>query len=753
MTARKAKAKTTNKINPLYYSVARFFLKVSLVLGLTLFIYLIYLDSKITTLFSGQKWQVPAQLYARALEIAPGKHLSQAQLLDELQRLQYRVDPRLNGPGQYQVAGQTVWIYQRAFDFPAGHQAARLISVSFAGEFVQTLAGGREQKPLRQTKLEPQLLQHLVAAEQEDRELLALQQLPRSIKDTLLLVEDRDFYQHHGVSVWSVVRAMWANMLAGKTVQGGSTLTQQLAKNMYTNQQRTYLRKVNEALIALVLDYRYSKDQILEAYLNEIFIGQFKDNPVHGLGLGSKLYFGKPLAELRPHEYALLIAVIKGPSFYDPRRFPERAQERRNLVLGLMRDGGVLDRGQWQAAVSQSLDVIPLGHHLKGRFPAYIDKVRQELRHLIEDKTQLQNGIRVFTYFDPMAQQAAESAMLKRLEKLDPAIEGAAVATDYQQGALIAIVGGRQTQFAGYNRAISARRQIGSIIKPVVYLTALAQPKRFHLGSVLQDSPLSLKSGGNHWQPQNYDKKFRGPVSLLQSLSESLNIPTVRLGLQLGLPAIQQQLQQLGLEREVKLRPSSLLGAVEMSPLEVAQLYQTIANKGQYRQLATIAAITGQLGEAVYLRANKPEQRVNQAASYLLQYAMQQATQTGTAQSLAQQFPKQRFAGKTGTSSDYRDSWFTGFDHETGLTIWLGRDDNKAIGLTGGSGALPIFSAYFQQTGANSLFRAVPENVYKQFISKSSGRFVKDSCVNVLLLPVISVEMPMHENCDSDVIR
>jgi penicillin-binding protein 1B len=748
MTTRKPRAKKVNKINPLYYSVGWFLLKVMLVLALTLFIYLIYLDSKITTLFSGQKWQVPAQLYARALELAPGKHLSQPQLLDELQRLQYRADPRLNGPGQYQVEGQKVWIYQRAFDFPTGHRSAALISVSFAGEFIQTVASGREQKAIRQTRLEPQLLQHLVAAEQEDRELLALQQLPRSIKDTLLLVEDRDFYQHHGVSAWSVLRAMWANMLAGKTVQGGSTLTQQLAKNMYTNQQRSYLRKVNEALIALVLDYRYSKDQILEAYINEIFIGQFKDNPVHGLGLGSKLYFGKPLAELRPHEYALLIAVIKGPSFYDPRRFPGRAQERRDLVLGMMRDGGVLDRSQWQAAVSQSLDVIPLGHHLKGRFPAYIDKVRQELRSLIEDKSQLQNGIRVFTYFDPMAQQAAETALLKRLEKLDPAIEGAVVATDYQQGALIAIVGGRQTQFAGYNRAISARRQIGSIIKPVIYLTALAQPNRFHLGSVLQDSPLSLKSGGKNWQPQNYDKRFRGPVSLLQSLSESLNIPTVRLGLQLGLPALQQSLQQLGLAREVKLRPSSLLGAVEMSPLEVAQMYQTVANKGQYRQLAAISAITGQLGEAVYQRKNKAEQRFSSSASYLLQFAMQQATQSGTAQSLAQQFPRQRFAGKTGTSSDYRDSWFTGFDHETGLTIWLGRDDNKAIGLTGGSGALPVFSAYFQQSGANSLFRAVPENVYKQFISKSSGRFVKDSCVNVLLLPVISVEMPLHENCD-----
>lgn len=748
MTAKKSRSKKSKPLNPMVKTIGWFCLKAALVLVLTLFIYLIYLDSKITTLFSGQKWQIPAQLYARALTLKAGTHLSQNQLLDELKRLQYSLDPRLNGPGQYLVQGNTVSVYRRAFDFPTGHQVATLLHIGFAGEFVQSLTTGKERKALAVAQLEPQLLQHLVAAEQEDRELIQLAKVPRTIKDTLLLVEDRDFYSHHGVSLWSVIRAAWANMLAGKTVQGGSTLTQQLAKNMYTNQQRSYLRKINEALIALVLDYRYSKDQILEAYINEISLGQFKANPVHGLGLGSKLYFGKPLAELKPHEYALLIGIIKGPSFYDPRRFPKRAEDRRDLILGMMRDHGLLDESQWRAATDLPLDVIPLGEHLKGRFPAYIDKVRQELRAIVQDKSQLENGIRVFTYLDPMAQQAAEQAVLNRLTKLDKNIEAAMVVTDYQQGALKAIVGGRNTSFAGYNRAISAQRQIGSIIKPVVYLTALMQPARFHLGTVLADTPLNLKSGGRNWQPLNYDKKFRGNVPLIQALSESLNIPTVRLGLQLGLPALGQSLQKLGLQREVKLQPSSLLGAVEMSPLEVAQLYQTIANKGQYLELAAISAVTGQLGEPVYQRKVKAQSKIDASASYLLQYALQQATQTGTAQSLSQQFPRQRFAGKTGTSSDYRDSWFTGFDHETGVTVWLGRDDNKEIGLTGGSGALPVFSYYFQQLGANSLFRGVPENVTKQFVSKDSGRFVAESCVNVLLLPVIWGEMPLQTSCD-----
>jgi len=722
-----------------------FFFKLTLVGIATLVVYLIYLDSKITTLFSGNKWLVPAQLYARALPLAPGQHLSQADLLAELARLQYREDPRLTGPGQFWQEGRRVSVVRRAFVFAEGPAQSVRYDIDFGGDFIEKVTS--RGKVVSNARLEPQLLQHLVSPEQEDRELIQLKQLPKPIIETLLTVEDRDFYQHHGVSPLAILRAFWRNLLAGQTVQGGSTLTQQLAKNMYTNQERNYLRKINEALIALVLDYRYDKNEILEAYLNEIFIGQYKDNSIHGLGLGSRLYFGKPLAELRPHEYALLIGLIKGPSYYDPRRYQARAISRRDLVLDLMKEHGILNAEQHTMAKLQPLDVIPLGAHLQGRFPAYMDEIKQELRQLVPDPSQWQQGIRIFTYLDPQAQQALEQAVVERLKTLKENIEVAAVATDYQEGTVKAMIGGRQFQYAGYNRAISARRQIGSIIKPVVYLTALSQPQRFHLGTVLDDSPLSMASGGKTWTPQNYDKKFRGPVPMVEALAQSLNIPTIRLGMQLGLPAVDATLSKLGFNRDVTLRPSSLLGAVEMSPWEVAQMYQTIANKGQYLPLATVSAIVSDKGAVLFQRRVKAEQRVRADAAYLLQYAMQQATQTGTAAGLSRQFPRVRFAGKTGTSSDYRDSWFSGFDHETGLVVWLGRDDNQAIQLTGGSGALPVFMNYFKQQAPNSLFRAVPANVSKTLISRSSGYPVNNSCVNVLLLPVISVEMPISDSC------
>ncbi|HAT42097.1 MAG TPA: penicillin-binding protein 1B [Rheinheimera sp.] len=746
MTAKRTpKTSRTKAKHQVWHSLLRFGLKTTLVLLLTLFVYLIYLDSKITTLFSGNKWQVPAQLYARALELSAGTHLSPQNLLEELARLQYREDPRLNGPGQYWTEGRRISVVRRPFVFADGAVAAQRLDIDFGGDFIEKVSSNG--KAINRARLEPQLLQHLVSPEQEDREIVSLKQTPQPIIQSLMAVEDRDFYQHHGISPLAVLRALWNNVLAGHTVQGGSTLTQQLAKNMYTDAERNLLRKVNEALIALVLDYRYSKDEILEAYLNEIFIGQFKDNPVHGLGLGSKLYFGKPLAELRPHEYALLIGLIKGPSYYDPRRFPERALSRRDLVLDMIAEQGILNHDQHNMAKAQPLDVIPLGAHLQGRFPAYLDQVKTELRQQVPDAAVWQQGIRIFTYFDPAAQQALEQATSKRLETLKPDIEVAAVATDYQTGRIKAMIGGRQFQFAGYNRAISARRQIGSIIKPVVYLTALAQPQNFTLGTVLQDTPLTLRSGGQSWSPQNYDKKLRGSVPLIEALAQSLNIPTVRLGMQLGLNSVKDTLQKLGLERDVTMRPSSLLGAVELSPLEVSQLYQTIANKGQHVPLASLAAVTSAKGTLIYQRKMQASQRVRADATYLLQYAMQQATQTGTAAALSQQFPGVRFAGKTGTSSDYRDSWFSGFDHETSLVVWLGRDDNQPIQLTGGAGALPLFSEYFRLQAPNSLFRAVPPSVNKVLISRMSGRPVKETCVNVLLLPAISVEMPLQDSC------
>lgn len=319
---------------------------------------------------------------------------------------------------------------------------------------------------------------------------------------------------------------------------------------------------------------------------------------------------------------------------------------------------------------------------------------------------------------------------------------------NYQQAEVQALVGGKAAGFAGFNRALDARRQIGSMIKPVIYLEALEQAGRFQLATLLQDQPLSLKSNNQNWQPQNFDQQFRGAVNLNRSLAESLNVPTVRLGLQLGLPKVQDGLRRLGLNRNVHLHPSSLLGALELSPWEVSQLYQTIANNGVYQPLATVQAVTDQDGYALHQRSSQRYVRYSPQAVYLLQHALIEAGLTGTARSLQQRFANQQLAGKTGTSSDYRDSWFSGFDQDSLLTVWLGQDDNQATGLTGGSGALRVFTDYFAEKGVHSIIRYMPEGISWQAFSRKTGLPVLDNCANPLLLPAISGEISALSACD-----
>ncbi|MGI5308523.1 penicillin-binding protein 1B [Rheinheimera sp. WS51] len=724
-------------------------LKLALVLFLILVFYFIYLDSKITKKFSGQKWQVPAQIYARSMTLLPGKKISQQQLLQQLDALQYQRNAELASPGQYSVSRDHITIYRRPFTFIDGYETAQLFSVEFKRGSIHRITQRLQEQPINFARLEPQLIEHLVSPHQEDRELVRLEQVPEIFKDTLLLVEDRNFYHHHGVSPLAVLRALWVNITAGRTVQGGSTLTQQLAKNMYLSNERTLLRKVNEALIAIILDYRFNKDQILEAYLNEVFVGQKYATAVHGVGLGSRFYFGKPLAELSISESALLVGLLKGPSYFDPRRHPERALQRRDLVLRLMFEQHFLSRHQYEAAVMEPLFVIPRAKLSNASYSSYIDAVKKELRQLNLAHQLRQSGIKVFTHLDIIAQQDAEEAVASQLQKYDEALQAAVIVTEYQQADIVAVVGSRTQVDSGFNRALDAKRQIGSIIKPVIYLEALAQKGRYSLATKIEDTAIRLRSNNQDWQPQNFDKQFRGPVSLLDALANSLNVPTVRLGLQLGLPNISKGLEKLGLERDIKLHPAALLGAIELSPIEVSQLYQTIANSGLHRKQSTLLAITDNNGHILYQRQDALTRRYSEAEMYLLHYGLIQAATTGTAKSLTNAFPQQVLAGKTGTSSDYRDSWFVGFDQHKLVTVWLGKDNNNAIGLTGSSGALPVFSRFFRQQGVSSILRLMPEQISLQAFSVTSGYPQPEHCSSILLLPAFTDESMVVDGCEN----
>ncbi len=725
-------------------------IKLSLIFVITLGLYSIYLDGKVRHKFEGQRWQIPAQVYANIPEVSVNQPIDLNKIERLLKAQSYKSVVRVAKPGQYRRSGSKISIYRRQFDFGYGLEEASLISIEQRAGDVFRITQDAEE--VYQVYLEAMLVDRILSSEGEDRIYVSIDQLPQQLIDTLLLVEDKDFYVHHGVSPTSILRAFWANLLAGARVQGGSTLTQQLAKNMYLTRDKTIWRKVNEALMAIILELRYSKDQILEAYLNEVYLGQHYANGIYGFGLASEFYFGKALNQLQDHEIALLVAQVKGPSYYDPWRKPERAIERRDLILRLMFEQQFISQQDYQYALENDLGIRPERRIAKRSFPAYMQLVRRELNQMGAGGA-LQAGIKVFTSFDYDKQVNAERALQEQMKVLEQSgkskdLQAAMIISNVRTGQIQAVIGGKDVRYSGFNRALDAHRPIGSLIKPVVYLTALQQFDKYTLATPLDDKAISLKSSsGKLWQPKNYDGKFRGRVPLIEGLVKSLNVPTVNLGLQLGVDRVAETLLELGYDGDVPHVPSMLLGAIDMSPFEVNQWYNTLANNGEYNKPLAITKVASADGDILWHRELDREQIFSTKSAYLLDYAMQQVTVTGTAKSLSWTFPDKLIAGKTGTSNDLRDSWFVGYDSDSVVTTWLGTDDNKSMGLTGSSGALTIFKNFMQKQGVQSRFADQPVGVEFATFELATGNAVTDDCMNVADYPAVSQGLFYSSQC------
>ena len=657
------------KLKPSYWFSFRWIIFTSLKIGFALAaviaIYSIYLDGKVRDSFEGQRWQVPAQIYSRALDLSLGQAVHLDSLKQELKLLDYRASKKVTRAGEFALTNNSLQIFQRRATTADGSQSSRRINLTFANSEVVKIVELTKQGPrsLNQFFLEPMLVTRLDAGNNEDRVLVELQNVPQSLIDTLILVEDRDFYHHQGISPVGIARAMVNNLFAGRIVQGGSTLTQQLAKNMYLSREKKLIRKINEALIALILEYRYSKDQLLEAYINEIYLGQHYADGIYGFGLAAQFYFGKPLAKLNTADIATLVGQIKGPSYYDPWRHPERAMDRRDVILKLMLDHELISLERYKFAVSSQLGIREQRRLSEQNTPAYMQLVKRELKQILDSQT-IKSGIQIFTGLSPVKQAQLEQATKSQLAQLEKSsktahLQAAIVASDISSGEIRAMLGDRKTNYAGFNRALDAKRQIGSLIKPVIYINALEQPQKYTLATPLKDEPLTLKSdSGKVWQPKNYNGKFQGQVPLINALSQSLNVPTVNLGMAIGLPKVAQTLQTLGYQGAVKHHPSLLLGAITMSPVEVSQWYGTIANSGYYQPLHAITKVVSNRGETLFQHQSTAEQKLSAQGAYLINYALNDVSKNGTAKSLRWTFPNQAIAGKTGTSNDLRDSWF-----------------------------------------------------------------------------------------------
>ncbi len=719
-------------------------------LGLIVFsIYLIVLDRDIRSRFAGARWTLPAQVYASPLELYPGLEYKPEDLRRELLVLGYREDRSLTGPGTFSLNKAQIDLVSRAFIFWDGPQSATNFAVRFAGGAIADIRSPGQTETQALVRLDPLLIGSIYPREGEDRVLVKLETVPPLLISGLLHVEDQNFEDHFGIDVFAILRAAFANLLAGRVVQGGSTITQQLVKNFFLSSERSFRRKLNEVLMALLLEAHYDKPEILEAYLNEVYLGQDGERAVHGFGLASQFYFNKPLPELRVHEFALLVALVKGPSYYNPRRHVERAKARRDLVLGMFAEAGYLKPEELKRALNLPLGVTGVAGKTAGRYPAFVDLVRRQLRGQYPESVLTGEGLRIFTTLEPRAQEALESRIRSTLETLDKVrkpkgavgrLEAAGVVTTTEGGQVLALAGGREANFAGFNRAIDSRRPIGSLAKPFVYLAALMQPQRFNLGTILDDEAIEVpQPTGEIWEPHNYDDQAHGPIPLYRALAQSYNYATVRLGLEVGAPAVSKVFEAAGFPGGAPPAYHSMfLGSLHLAPLEVAQLYSTLASNGYYTPLLAIREVLAKEGQPLTRYEFNVHRTLPEGPLHLLNWALEQVVQTGTAASTAIYVPRStRLAGKTGTTDELRDSWFAGFGADRVAVVWVGRDDNTPAGFTGASGALQVWAPLMADMHARGLEPRLPSDVEEIEIDPVTGLRADSGCAETVLIPYI----------------
>ena len=717
-------------------------------------IYTIYLDAKVQKTFEGQRWQVPAQIYGQIESLRVGDVKEITQLTKSLQLNGYQKVASVNSPGQFRQSVKRVIVYRRAFDFPNARVGEGNAAVKLTIEFMQGKVSQLfvDNTPVTAVKLEPTLLARLVPDNKEDRVLIGLEDIPTLLLDTLLLIEDRDFYHHQGISPLGILRALYSNVLAGRTVQGGSTLTQQLVKNMFLTREKTLTRKFKEALMALIIEVRYSKDQLLEAYINEVYLGQHYAHGIYGFGLAAKFYFGKPVVQLSHEQIALLVAQVKGPSYYDPWRHPERAKIRRDLILRLMFEQNLLSVHEFEQSVTAPLTIRAQRRFKGQKYPAYLQLVKRELSDKLSTRQQ-KSGIRVFTGFSHYSQQLLEQTVAQQLATLEKQhqqkdLQAAMIVTDIETAQVRALVGDKQSGFAGFNRALHVNRPIGSLVKPVIYSAALERYEQYNLATVLDDKPITLKSGkGKSWQPKNYDDKYRGQVPLIDGLVKSLNIPTVNLGMSLGLDNVVNVMHSLGYTENIVARPSMLLGAINMSPWQINQIYLPIAKQGNSLKAHAVNLIVSKNGSTLWQFEHEPEQILSTNAAYLMDYALMEVTKSGTARSLSWRMNNAELAGKTGTSNDLRDSWFIGYDDKYLVTTWLGKDNNDSTGLTGSSGALVLFADYMKSQGVTNKTSVKPDAISLTLFEQQTGNAVTSECDGTINYPAISLGIRTETTC------
>lgn len=724
---------------------------------LSVMAYWMLLDNTVVRSFAERRWDVPARVYASPLELYEGARLGTDYLESTLLQLGYQRQSSIDAPGRFSRTRDGFAIFSRGHNYPEGAEPARRFNVHLVNGSVADLTEVETNKSLPLARLEPIEIGTVHAKTFEDRVILALSDTPQIFLEILIAVEDRRFSHHFGIDPMGIARAAIGNVLSGNINQGGSTITQQLVKNMYLSNERSYRRKFRETLMAISLERRFGKAEIIEAYINEIFLGQDGNRAIHGFGLGARYYFGKLLADLNLAEMATLIGMVKAPSTYNPQRHADTARKRRDVVLILLREQGVIDNDAYDHAIASKLIARGRPSLRRSKYGAFIELVKVQLKRDYRDTDLQTAGLRIYTTLDPRVQQAATEtagATLRNVEqrkKLEAnSLQTAMVVIDPRTAEIKGFIGGRSGSGAGFNRALYATRPIGSLVKPFVYLAALEQTERFNVLSMVQDETVNLTlASGEVWSPKNYDGIAHGQISLRQALAKSYNLATVNLGLKVGVENVAARLKKIGLNRDVEDFPSLLLGAVDMTPLEVVQLYQAIANDGFKIPLRAIRSVGDAQDRILTRYPPRVEQVIDAAPVYLAQYLLMRAVSDGTAGAVAKELREQLpLAGKTGTTNGGRDSWFAGFGGNYLAVVWVGRDDNGATGLTGASGALTVWIDLMRRIGITAFQFGRPEHLRWEWVTPSGDFVVSENCPRAIRVPLaLPHGLPVQRHC------
>ncbi|MGP4952352.1 penicillin-binding protein 1B [Psychrobacter sp. DM8] len=709
-------------------------------------LYLVKLDRTITSKFEGKRWDIPAKVYSQPLELYQGASVDRETMTTWLELLNYSSNQAYDRTGTYHRSGNTYFIHTRGFTYSANDvDAEQVIKMTLSGGKIESVQSTIPAKT-GIIRLEPVNIGGIYPDSNEDRLVVSLDQVPQPLIDALIATEDRSFYEHKGVSVRGIARAV-LNNFSGGSMQGGSTITQQLIKNFYLNSDRTMKRKANEALMAVLLELHYSKDEILQTYLNEIYLGQNGNRSINGFGLASQFYFNQPLNELRVDQQAMLVGMAKGPSVYNPRRHPNDSKARRDTVLANMLTMGSISQEDYDAALKRPLGVVDKPVEGKSQFPDFLDIVKRELNDVYYPDDLKNEGLIIISTLDPITQLAADKAVDKKLGELRRSsskakdLEGALVSANPETGELVAVVGSG-SEFTGFNRAVDAKRQVGSLLKPIIYMTAL-ESGRYNLASSVDDSPVTVNLGdGSDWNPKNYDGRDHGYVPLTTALAQSYNQSAVRLGMEFGVSTFAKQLQRMGIKEKIPTYPSALLGSVNLSPMDMLGVYQVFATGGFRTPIHSIRTVIDDRGRILQRTGLNTQRSIPPEANYLTNYALQEVVKSGTARRAQSLGRDLNLAGKTGTTNDYRDAWFAGYSGNYVSVVWVGRDDNKPIGLSGGTGALPVWVDYMNRLKLTPVSMPEPEGIEWLWLENNSGKLSNERCANARYLPVMSAYLP-----------